>query len=192
VANYCLKLASEQEKVASERWLPELRTVIQEARRCFEDCQRIRGLVSEYYISFTSLCSCLCLFSKISIIWPGYSIYGLPDIKHTSNFQAIAFNLDHLQFCLCFSPVTCLRNWSTLADVLWLPNFPSNRCTLEWANTVVLCNVQVDEWYEQPAATIVDWVTIDGQSVGAWINLVKQLHMEISRRTLAMSSVGDD
>uniref|UniRef100_M8CVR3 AUGMIN subunit 5 n=1 Tax=Aegilops tauschii TaxID=37682 RepID=M8CVR3_AEGTA len=50
----------------------------------------------------------------------------------------------------------------------------------------------VDEWYEQPAATIVDWVTIDGQSVGAWINLVKQLHMEISRRTLAMSSAGEE
>jgi len=94
VANYCLKLAGEQEKVVSERWLPELRNAVQEARRCFEDCQRVRGLV--------------------------------------------------------------------------------------------------DEWYEQPAATIVDWVTIDGQSVGAWINLVKQLHMEISRRTLAMSSVGDD
>uniref|UniRef100_A0A804MN56 AUGMIN subunit 5 n=1 Tax=Zea mays TaxID=4577 RepID=A0A804MN56_MAIZE len=94
VANYCLKLAGEQEKVVSERWLPELRNAVQEARRCFDDCQRVRGLV--------------------------------------------------------------------------------------------------DEWYEQPAATIVDWVTIDGQSVGAWINLVKQLHMEISRRTLAMSSVGDD
>nr|CAB3456978.1 unnamed protein product [Digitaria exilis] len=94
VANYCLKLAGEQEKVVSERWLPELRNAVQEARRCFEDCHRVRGLV--------------------------------------------------------------------------------------------------DEWYEQPAATIVDWVTIDGQSVGAWINLVKQLHMEISRRTLAMSSVGDD
>ncbi|OEL26954.1 AUGMIN subunit 5 [Dichanthelium oligosanthes] len=90
VANYCLKLAGEQEKAVSERWLPELRNAVQEARRCFEDCQRVRGLV--------------------------------------------------------------------------------------------------DEWYEQPAATIVDWVTIDGQSVGAWINLVKQLHMEISRRTLAMSS----
>ncbi|KAL6846617.1 hypothetical protein ACP4OV_024065 [Aristida adscensionis] len=93
VANYCLKLAGEQEKVVSERWLPELRNAVQEARKCFEDCRRVRGLV--------------------------------------------------------------------------------------------------DEWYEQPAATIVDWVTIDGQSVGAWINLVKQLHMEISRRTLAMSSVDD-
>uniref|UniRef100_A0A0E0MD97 Uncharacterized protein n=1 Tax=Oryza punctata TaxID=4537 RepID=A0A0E0MD97_ORYPU len=30
----------------------------------------------------------------------------------------------------------------------------------------------VDEWYEQPAAIVVDWVTIDGQIVGAWINLV--------------------
>lgn len=94
VANYCLKLAGEQEKVVAERWLPELKNAVQEAQRCFEDCRRVRGLV--------------------------------------------------------------------------------------------------DEWYEQPAATIVDWVTIDGQSVGAWINLVKQLHMEISRRTLAMSSAGDD
>uniref|UniRef100_J3MX58 AUGMIN subunit 5 n=2 Tax=Oryza brachyantha TaxID=4533 RepID=J3MX58_ORYBR len=94
VANYCLKLAGEQEKAVSERWLPELRSAVQEAQRCFEDCRRVRGLV--------------------------------------------------------------------------------------------------DEWYEQPAATVVDWVTIDGQSVGAWINLVKQLHMEISRRTLAMSTAGDD
>uniref|UniRef100_A0A0E0ERU1 AUGMIN subunit 5 n=1 Tax=Oryza meridionalis TaxID=40149 RepID=A0A0E0ERU1_9ORYZ len=94
VANYCLKLAGEQEKMVSERWLPELRNAVQEAQRCFEDCQRVRGLV--------------------------------------------------------------------------------------------------DEWYEQPAATVVDWVTIDGQSVGAWINLVKQLHMEISRRTLAISTAGDD
>lgn len=36
---------------------------------------------------------------------------------------------------------------------------------------------QVDEWWEQPAATAVDWVTVDGQSVGAWLNLVKQLQM---------------
>uniref|UniRef100_A0A0E0M0T1 AUGMIN subunit 5 n=1 Tax=Oryza punctata TaxID=4537 RepID=A0A0E0M0T1_ORYPU len=94
VANYCLKLAGEQEKMVSERWLPELRSAVHEAQRCFEDCRRVRGLV--------------------------------------------------------------------------------------------------DEWYEQPAATVVDWVTIDGQSVGAWINLVKQLHMEISRRTLAISTAGDD
>ncbi|GJN34088.1 hypothetical protein PR202_gb22726 [Eleusine coracana subsp. coracana] len=46
VANYCLKLASEQEKVVSERWLPELRNAVQEARRCFEDCQRVRGCES--------------------------------------------------------------------------------------------------------------------------------------------------
>lgn len=35
----------------------------------------------------------------------------------------------------------------------------------------------VDEWWEQPAATAVDWVTVDGQNVGAWLNLVKQLQM---------------
>ena len=37
--------------------------------------------------------------------------------------------------------------------------------------------MQVDEWWEQPAATAVDWVTVDGQTVGAWLNLVKQLQM---------------
>lgn len=35
----------------------------------------------------------------------------------------------------------------------------------------------VDEWWEQPAATAVDWVTVDGLNVGAWLNWVKQLQM---------------
>ncbi|XP_052195483.1 AUGMIN subunit 5 [Diospyros lotus] len=33
----------------------------------------------------------------------------------------------------------------------------------------------LDEWWEQPASTIVDWVTVDGQNVAAWQNHVKQL-----------------
>ncbi|GAV60104.1 hypothetical protein CFOL_v3_03635 [Cephalotus follicularis] len=33
----------------------------------------------------------------------------------------------------------------------------------------------LDEWWEQPASTIVDWVTVDGQNVAAWHNHVKQL-----------------
>ncbi|CAH9139206.1 unnamed protein product [Cuscuta epithymum] len=33
----------------------------------------------------------------------------------------------------------------------------------------------LDEWWEQPASAVVDWVTVDGQNVGAWINHVKQL-----------------
>ncbi|XP_030547911.1 AUGMIN subunit 5 [Rhodamnia argentea] len=33
----------------------------------------------------------------------------------------------------------------------------------------------LDEWWEQPAATVVDWVTVDGQNVATWHNHVKQL-----------------
>ncbi|KAL9231271.1 hypothetical protein vseg_006518 [Gypsophila vaccaria] len=33
----------------------------------------------------------------------------------------------------------------------------------------------LDEWWEQPASTVVDWVAVDGQNVGAWANHVKQL-----------------
>ncbi|ESQ47139.1 hypothetical protein EUTSA_v10027646mg [Eutrema salsugineum] len=33
----------------------------------------------------------------------------------------------------------------------------------------------LDECWEQPAATVVDWVTVDGQNVAAWQNHVKQL-----------------
>ncbi|RZB53951.1 AUGMIN subunit 5 isoform B [Glycine soja] len=33
----------------------------------------------------------------------------------------------------------------------------------------------LDEWWEQPASTVVDWVTVDGQNVTAWHNHVKQL-----------------
>ncbi|KAL9354796.1 hypothetical protein Peur_052766 [Populus x canadensis] len=33
----------------------------------------------------------------------------------------------------------------------------------------------LDDWWEQPASTVVDWVTVDGQNVAAWHNHVKQL-----------------
>lgn len=33
----------------------------------------------------------------------------------------------------------------------------------------------LDEWWEQPAATVVDWVLVDGLNVAAWHNHVKQL-----------------
>ncbi|KAG0559122.1 hypothetical protein KC19_10G080700 [Ceratodon purpureus] len=33
----------------------------------------------------------------------------------------------------------------------------------------------VDEWWEQPAATAVDWILVDGQNVAAWLAHVKQL-----------------
>lgn len=79
MANYCLKVAAEQDKVTTDRWLPELRKAVLDAQSCLEDCHRVRGLV--------------------------------------------------------------------------------------------------DEWWEQPAATAVDWVTVDGQNVGAWLNHVKQLQM---------------
>ncbi|WOK95413.1 AUGMIN subunit 5 [Canna indica] len=81
MTNYCLKLAGEQEKIVAERWLAELKKAVLDAQRCLESCQRVRGLV--------------------------------------------------------------------------------------------------DEWWEQPAATAVDWVTVDGQNIGAWLNLVKQLQMAL-------------
>lgn len=33
----------------------------------------------------------------------------------------------------------------------------------------------LDEWWEQPASTVVDWVTVDGQNVDVWHKHVKQL-----------------
>ncbi|KAF9624431.1 hypothetical protein IFM89_011439 [Coptis chinensis] len=77
--SYCLTLASEQEKIVMEKWLPELKTAVLDAQNCLEDCKRVRGLV--------------------------------------------------------------------------------------------------DEWWEQPAATVVDWIKVDGQNVAAWLNHVKQLQM---------------
>ena len=38
---------------------------------------------------------------------------------------------------------------------------------------LIVYEMQLDEWYEQPAATVVDWVTVDGQNVAAWHNHVK-------------------
>ncbi|KAG8366977.1 hypothetical protein BUALT_Bualt16G0024500 [Buddleja alternifolia] len=33
----------------------------------------------------------------------------------------------------------------------------------------------LDEWWEQPASTVVDWVAVDGENVATWQNHVKQL-----------------
>ncbi|KAF5175888.1 Augmin subunit, partial [Thalictrum thalictroides] len=76
---YCLTLAAEQEKIVTQKWLPELKRAVLDAQKCLEDCKRVRGLV--------------------------------------------------------------------------------------------------DEWWEQPAATVVDWFKVDGQNVAAWLNHVKQLQM---------------
>lgn len=35
--------------------------------------------------------------------------------------------------------------------------------------------LQLGEWWEQPASTVVDWVTVDGLNVSAWHNHLKQL-----------------
>lgn len=75
--NFCLNLATEQEKIVTDTWLPELKTAVLSAQKCLEDCKYVRGLL--------------------------------------------------------------------------------------------------DEWWEQPASTVVDWVTVDGQNVAAWHNHVKQL-----------------
>ncbi|KAK4359107.1 hypothetical protein RND71_021336 [Anisodus tanguticus] len=75
---YCLNLAAEQEKTATENWLQQLDVAIGNAKDCLnEECKYVRGLV--------------------------------------------------------------------------------------------------DEWWEQPASTVVDWVAVDGQNVAAWLNDVKQL-----------------
>ncbi|KAE8685219.1 putative Flavonol 4'-sulfotransferase [Hibiscus syriacus] len=75
--NYCLNLAAEQDKIVTEKWLPELRSAVLNAQKCLEDGKYVRGLL--------------------------------------------------------------------------------------------------DEWWEQPASTVVDWVTVDRQNVGAWHSHVKQL-----------------
>ncbi|KAH7289238.1 hypothetical protein KP509_31G065400 [Ceratopteris richardii] len=73
----CSSMASEQDKVAMEEWLPELKVAVEEAQKCLDDCKRVRGMV--------------------------------------------------------------------------------------------------DEWWEQPASTAVDWITVDGQNVATWLAHVKQL-----------------
>ncbi|MCL7046684.1 hypothetical protein MKW94_008195 [Papaver nudicaule] len=40
----CLTLASEQEKIVVEKWLPDLRTAVLDAQKCLEDCKNVRGL----------------------------------------------------------------------------------------------------------------------------------------------------
>ncbi|KAJ7530109.1 hypothetical protein O6H91_15G079600 [Diphasiastrum complanatum] len=42
----------------------------------------------------------------------------------------------------------------------------------------------VDEWWEQPASTAVDWITVDGQTAAAWLAHVKQLQTAFYEKQL--------
>lgn len=44
--NYCLNVASEQEKTVTEKWLPELNNAVLNAHKFLEDCKYVGGLVS--------------------------------------------------------------------------------------------------------------------------------------------------
>lgn len=47
--NYCLNLAADQEKTATENWLHELDVAIDNAKHCLnEECKYVRGLVSNF------------------------------------------------------------------------------------------------------------------------------------------------
>lgn len=58
----------------------------------------------------------------------------------------------------------------------WLPDLKSGvmnaqKCLQDCKYVTGL----LDEWWEQPASTVVDWVTVDGENVATWHNHVKQL-----------------
>ncbi|KAM1666119.1 hypothetical protein ACFX1X_045790 [Malus domestica] len=58
----------------------------------------------------------------------------------------------------------------------WLPELKA--AILSAQKCLEDCNYvrgSLDEWWEQPAATVVDWVLVDGLNVAAWHNHVKQL-----------------
>nr|XP_043634986.1 AUGMIN subunit 5-like [Erigeron canadensis] len=58
----------------------------------------------------------------------------------------------------------------------WLPEIKSGIAnTRKSLNDCKYVDALLDEWWEQPGSTIVDWVTVDGQNVAAWHNHVKQL-----------------
>ncbi|KAI4389002.1 hypothetical protein MLD38_001273 [Melastoma candidum] len=67
----------------------------------------------------------------------------------------------------------------------WLPELRSTNLNAQ--NSLEDCKHVaglINEWWEQPAATVVDWVTVDGQNVATWLNHVKQLLAFYDKGTL--------
>ncbi|KAH9301734.1 hypothetical protein KI387_013317, partial [Taxus chinensis] len=44
MASFCLSVAAEHEKIAMEKWLPDLKVAVHEAQKCLQECKRVRGL----------------------------------------------------------------------------------------------------------------------------------------------------
>ncbi|KAL5723269.1 hypothetical protein ACHQM5_006686 [Ranunculus cassubicifolius] len=95
----------------------------------------------------------------------------------------LASVLESLEFCLKLrgSEANVLEDLSKAINLVHI-----RRDLVESGNTLLThaYRVQqeyerglVDEWWEQPSATVVDWVKVDGQNAAAWLNHVKQLQM---------------
>ncbi|KAI7750583.1 hypothetical protein M8C21_022492, partial [Ambrosia artemisiifolia] len=58
----------------------------------------------------------------------------------------------------------------------WLPDLKKSIASAEKSlNDCKYIDGLLEEWWEQPASTLVDWVTVDDKNVVAWHNHVKQL-----------------
>lgn len=124
------------------------------------DCRRVMGLVSTFLLAF--------FFEKKT--WNQHQ-------PLTSSINSIFY--DHYS---CDE----LRLYLSLSDWIAIPSKLLLWISFCWLNFVA----QVEEWWEQPAVTVVDWVTLDGENVGAWLNWVKKLQSILYERSRDLLEVG--
>ncbi len=120
------------------------------------------------------------LYRRLNIAWKTASVSG----------DWWAF----LAFCLLqlSDHVTFITNWCCQIGAICSQKGNGNSgvslsiffITFEYWLMVVSTGLQVDEWWEQPASTAVDWVTVDGQNVAAWLAHVKQLQTAFYEKQL--------
>jgi hypothetical protein len=82
-----------------------------------------------------------------------------------------------------FQYLVIAENWNerqerTSGSQIW------NMQVIGCSNVCVHLCLQVDEWWEQPASNAIDWITVDGQNVAAWLAHVKQLQATFYEKQL--------
>ncbi|KAI3808628.1 hypothetical protein L1987_24584 [Smallanthus sonchifolius] len=104
------------------------------------------------------------------------SIYNALIKANTLTFDS---DFDYLNNCPFRTTNYCLDLASEQEGIFmneWLPELKKRIADAEKSlDDCKYIDSLLDEWWEQPASTLVDWVTLDDENVGAWNNHVKQL-----------------
>ncbi|XP_024545326.1 AUGMIN subunit 5 [Selaginella moellendorffii] len=158
MASICRIAAASQYSQGAEAQDAGMIAIVEALRFCLKPCSSPASLLENLARSINLVQTLRDLVGSGRALLTAANI-SRPDYEKTANACAVTTKEQEL-----------------IALEEWLPSL--KHAVLEAHKCLEDCHRVrglVNEWWEQPAATAVDWITVDGQNAAAWLAHVKQL-----------------